>query len=470
MFRVSLLPLAALLSFVFLFSQTTFALEKRVALVIGNSAYKDSPLINPANDARDMASKLTSLGFSVDKLLNANYRQMTKAIQDFGKKLRGENTVGLFYFAGHGVQVNGSNFLLPVSYNIETEADIEFEAVNAARVLSQMESAENNLNLMILDACRNNPFARSFRSSTRGLAKMQAPSGSMILYATSPGDVAADGSGRNGLFTEKLMSMMDKKGLKIYDVFHQTANAVSNASGRQQIPYIEGVILGDFYFNAPVSIMPAAKHTQKNAQSDMASRIELEFWNSVQADPGKEMYQAYIDEYPNGRYVKLAKIKLKHLTRESRQQPSMNTKQKIKPPTSQDKFFNEFYGNNVGRKSTEQAPKNNQKTAPPFSASHSRNRANLGVKIQSLTADIAKALGIAKQGVLVAEVLKDSSAFKAGIKAGDVILQADYKKISQPAELVNIISAKNVSDKVVLLILRDKNRFFVAATLSSRLQ
>lgn len=248
---------------VFILSANGFAApdaQKRVALVIGNSAYQSAPLKNPVNDAADMAGKLTTMGFSVEKLLDADVRQMKQAISRFGRALQQENTVGLFYFAGHGIQIKGQNYLLPIGANIENEADVEFEGVDAARILGQMADANNDLNIVILDACRNNPFARSWRSASRGLAKMSAPKGSLILYATSPGDVAADGAGKNGLFTEKLMQSMDVEGLKVEDIFKQTAIAVSKASDREQVPYIEGVILGDFYFipntqNAP-SVAP----------------------------------------------------------------------------------------------------------------------------------------------------------------------------------------------------------------------
>jgi len=296
-----------------LLMQSSWAVQKRVALVIGNGSYKNVPLKNPKNDASDMAVKLKKLGFQVDKLINADLKHMTRSIQRFGKSLQQKNTVGLFYFAGHGVQMDGSNYLLPVDANIESEADIQFEAVNAARVLQQMERSENNLNLVILDACRNNPFSRSFRSASRGLAKMEAPRGSMILYATSPNNVAADGQGRNGLFTEKLLKIMSQKGLKIEEVFKKTAIAVNTASGQKQSPYIEGFILGDFYFNGNVTNQPSASQNTHSA-TDEVSLTENRFWDEVKADPGIEMYQAYLYEYPNGHYVRIANIKLKKLT------------------------------------------------------------------------------------------------------------------------------------------------------------
>ena len=159
--------------------------ESRTALVIGNGAYKSSPLSNPVNDANDMAAALKKLGFSVRLKINADQRSMERSIREFGKDLR-SGSIGLFYFAGHGLQVHGRNYLIPIGADVGSEADIKYEAVDAGRVLSQMYEAENGLNIIILDACRDNPYARSFRSSEKGLAKMDAPTGSILAYATAP--------------------------------------------------------------------------------------------------------------------------------------------------------------------------------------------------------------------------------------------------------------------------------------------
>jgi hypothetical protein len=224
------------------------AQEKRTALVIGNSDYTDAPLRNPVNDATDMAETLKKLGFSVTLKTNANQRTMEEAIRDFGRSLR-SGGVGLFYFAGHGLQVHGRNYLIPISSNIETESEAKYEAVDAGRVLGQMEDAGNDLNIIILDACRNNPFARSFRSAERGLAKMDAPTGSILAYSTAPGSVAADGVGRNGLYTEKLLKFITSPGIKIEDVFKNVRIEVASSTGKQQIPWESSSLMGDFYFN-----------------------------------------------------------------------------------------------------------------------------------------------------------------------------------------------------------------------------
>jgi len=233
------------------------AQEKRIALVIGNGAYKSAPLRNPVNDAGDIADVLEKLGFSVALKTDADQRSMERAIRDFGKKLR-TGGVGLFYYAGHGIQVKGRNYLIPIGAAIESESDVKYESVDAGRVLGKMEDAGNSLNVIILDACRNNPFGRSFRSSDKGLAKMDAPTGSILAYATAPGSVASDGPGRNGLYTSALLKHMMTAGLTIEKMFKQVRIDVVGDSGKKQVPWESSSLTGDFYFNADraISVVP----------------------------------------------------------------------------------------------------------------------------------------------------------------------------------------------------------------------
>jgi uncharacterized caspase-like protein len=157
--------------------------EQRIALVIGNSAYSSGPLKNPVNDANDMAAMLKKLGFSVTLKQNTKQQEMDESIREFGRQLKRTRGVGLFFYAGHGIQIGGVNYLLPVNAKIEKESDVRFQSVNADMVLAEMENAENGLNLVILDACRDNPYSRSFRNFTRGLAILSnAPSGTFISY------------------------------------------------------------------------------------------------------------------------------------------------------------------------------------------------------------------------------------------------------------------------------------------------
>jgi uncharacterized caspase-like protein len=256
------------------------AQNSRIALVIGNGSYKSSPLKNPLNDANDMADVLRKLGFSVQLKINADQRSMEVSIRTFGKKLR-SGGIGLFYFAGHGLQVDGRNYLIPTGADIESEADVRFEAVDAGRVLAQMEDAENSMNIIILDACRNNPFARSFRSGHKGLAKMDAPVGSILAYSTAPGSVAEDGSGRNGLYTSYILKHIKEPGLKIEDLFKKVRLGVSKESGKKQTPWESSSLMGDFYFSTKrgISVVPVAAGKPPLNESDKvlaAERRQLE--------------------------------------------------------------------------------------------------------------------------------------------------------------------------------------------------
>ncbi len=227
------------------------AATQRVALVIGNSDYDAGPLLNPENDARSMAKALRATDFEVLEHINLeNQADMKRAIREFGRKIQ-NGGVGLFYYAGHGIQVDGKNYLVPTKAQIYAEEEVEYESVDVGFVLSQMEIARNRMNILILDACRNNPFARSWRSSATGLAFINAPAGTLIAYSTAPGSVASDGTGSNGLYTEKLLKQIRRRGLKIEDVFKNVRSDVLNESNRMQTPWESSSLVGDFYFIRP---------------------------------------------------------------------------------------------------------------------------------------------------------------------------------------------------------------------------
>jgi hypothetical protein len=221
----------------------------RVALVIGNAKYASSPLKNPVNDADAMTQALRGAGFDVIEACDLTLEGMKRSVDTFGKKLLEKKGAGLFYYAGHGLQVKGRNYLVPVDAKILNEEDVEYEAMDTGRVLAKMEAARNPMNIVILDACRDNPFARSYRSSSQGLAHMDAPTGTIIAYATSPGSVAADGSGGNGLYTSELVKFMAVPGLKLEDMFKKVRVNVSRASGSRQTPWESSSLVGDFYFS-----------------------------------------------------------------------------------------------------------------------------------------------------------------------------------------------------------------------------
>ena len=248
--------------------------EQRVALVIGNAAYETAPLRNPVNDARAMAKALSELGFDVTERENLVQKDMKREIQYFGQKLL-KGGIGLFYYAGHAVQVNGRNYLIPVGAAIEHEKQVEYEAVDAGSVLSEMDYARNRLNIVILDACRDNPFARSFRSVAQGLASINAPTGSLIAYATAPGSVASDGPGEHGVYTGELIKAIQSPGAKIEDVFKQVRSAVREMTQGKQVPWESSSLEGDFYFKKPVEKPPEKPVETAAPPAEPAEKIAL---------------------------------------------------------------------------------------------------------------------------------------------------------------------------------------------------
>ena len=229
--------------------------ENRIALVIGNGAYNESPLRNPVNDAKAMADVLKAVDFAVNLLTDANRKQIRAAIRKFGEHLQ-KSGVGLFYFAGHGVQVNGKNYLIPVSAEIHDEDEVEDEAVNVGSVLRKMDKAKNRVNILILDACRSNPYERSFRSMNRGLAMIDAPRGTLIEYSTSPGMVADDGTEANSPYTGELLNHIPLEGVEVERVFKGVRGAVIEKTGGRQVPWEASSLVGDFYFRPPVIVVP----------------------------------------------------------------------------------------------------------------------------------------------------------------------------------------------------------------------
>jgi formylglycine-generating enzyme required for sulfatase activity len=237
------------------------AAEPRVALVIGNGNYGAgfSKLPNPPNDAKLVSKALKDAGFEVITVLDADQKAMKRAFVDFGKKLadKGGDAVGLFYYAGHGVQVDGKNYLIPTGASIETQTDVDMEAVNADWVLQQMEFAGNRMNIIILDACRNNPLPGGKRSAEKGLARMDAPRGSFLAYSTAPGATAADGKGTNSPYSQALANAIENTKVPLEQLFRQVRVDVMNATGQDQVPWDSSSLTGEFYFKKPDGSAPA---------------------------------------------------------------------------------------------------------------------------------------------------------------------------------------------------------------------
>ena len=294
--RANIIPVIVILAFsIFPAASYTEGASKRgLALVIGNSAYKSAPLTNPTNDAEDMMTALEDLDFEVIHRSDASQKEMEEAIRDFGKQLR-EFEVGLFYFAGHGIQVDGRNYLIPVDAQIETESDVKYESVDAGRVLGKMEDVENDLNIIILDACRDNPFARSFRTQSYGLAKMDAPKGSLIAYATAPGSVAADGTGRNGIYTKHLLKYMREPGLPIESVLKKVRIDVMEETGDKQVPWESSSLRGDFYFKPKRGIYVASQQTDTDSVEGQA-RLDETIEQQGLIDKARITFQSFSND------------------------------------------------------------------------------------------------------------------------------------------------------------------------------
>ncbi len=277
-------------------AQTT---DQRVALVIGNAAYKSGPLANPVNDARAMAARLRSFGFDVMLKENLKTREIGSTYREFRTKIK-PGTTALVFYAGHGIQVKGQNYFPAIDAEIDSEEDVPLQSLNLGTLLENMEEAKAGVSLVFLDACRDNPFARRFRSASRGLAKVEAASGTLIHYATRPGSVAADGDGKNGTYTEALLTQLNSP-LPVELMLKQVTNTVVAKTKGKQEPWIEGSLRGDFYFNGRVPV------ASEPAGNDRA------FWDSVKDSRYPDEFRAYLDQYPRGLFAALAQTRLKAL-------------------------------------------------------------------------------------------------------------------------------------------------------------
>ena len=289
--------------------------EQRVALVIGNAAYKASPLKNPVNDARAIASQLRSFGFDVTLKENLKTREIGSIYREFRTKIKPGATALVFY-AGHGVQVKGQNYFPAVDAEIDAEEDVPLQSLNLGTLLENMEEAKAAVSLVFLDACRDNPFARRFRSASRGLAKVEAASGTLIHYATKPGSVAADGDGKNGTYTEALLAQLSSP-LPVELMLKQVTNAVVTKTKGKQEPWVEGSLRGDFYFRSPAQTTDTVRPSPVVVAPEMnAAQLEEKFWDDAKAAGNKGAFEAYLTNYPTGRYANLAIANIARLSKD----------------------------------------------------------------------------------------------------------------------------------------------------------
>jgi uncharacterized caspase-like protein len=250
----------------------------RVALVIGNSRYQHlPPLLNPGNDANELGKLLKDIGFSVEPLLDAGKKAMLEAFGDYSARLSKDKGVGLFYFAGHGLQLRWRNYLVPVDAALQSSEDVAKNAIDLSSLLESVGRVRNAMNIVILDACRDNPF-RSDLVTGKGLSQVDAPVGTLLAYATAPGNLASDGDRNNGLYTENLLKEMRAPGAKIEDVFKRVRLSVRRASGGRQIPWESTSLEDDFYFIPPAQVQKASKE-----ERDRQFAEELAIWEKAEA-------------------------------------------------------------------------------------------------------------------------------------------------------------------------------------------
>lgn len=274
---------------------TTTTPQKLIALVIGNANYQLSPLKNPTNDSKDFAAKLKQQGFDVVYRENLKIMQVGSMLREFKSKLT-PGSIALVFYAGHGLQMRGENYFPVVDADIASEEDIPIQSLALHQLMDILEEAKTSTNIVILDACRNNPFERKTRSLSAGLAKVNSPSGTLIAYSTRPGSVAQDGDGRNGLYTEELIKLMDIH-KPIEQVLKQMVSSVKNKSKGRQEPWSEGSLEGDFCFGGC--------QEQENEKTKLLTEIAI--WESVLTSSKIEDYQGYINQFPNGSFVTVAK-------------------------------------------------------------------------------------------------------------------------------------------------------------------
>ncbi|MHA7900760.1 MAG: caspase family protein [Henriciella sp.] len=324
--------------------------ERRVALVIGNAAYQNVPaLANPRNDATDLSEALTLAGFEVVEGLDLSRDQMAATIQEFIDQLDGAST-GFFFYAGHGLQVDGRNYMLPTDLVLRSEADLQLYAIDMNLVLSQMER-DPRVNIIVLDACRDNPFASSMsRSLSRGLAPMETRSvGSLIVYSTQPGAVADDGAGRNSPFTAALLKHARQPGVEIQQMLRRVRGDVIEATDSRQVPWDHSSLTGDVFLIPPAQGVNADEQVVQELQlSD--SQIQLQLWNDAKNSGSIPILEGFLNQFPGSPFATAAQARIRGLEREAEQSgdvvaDAINRQVAYGVVTAEPKEPYEFYAN-----------------------------------------------------------------------------------------------------------------------------
>lgn len=364
-------------------SASVWAAEARVALLIGNSAYKNAPLTAPLNDLKAMRNALTELGFKVTALENVGRESMRKAIRAFIEDLSSSETVSLFYFAGHGLQSKGKNFLIPVDAEVEHEDDIQFQGIDVQYILDKFEEKRNGMNILILDACRSNPFSSRGVRGTSGLAAVDGPPGTLVAFAAAPGKVAIERAGGNGIYTKNILENIRQPGVPVEVIFKRVRTGVITETGGLQVPWENTSLIRDFYFQGA-----QAGSGYKPVHSD----TESEAWQNIEASRNIYDFIGFLRRFPQSRYQSELLDRINAIL------------SKVKP-----------------------APPALQLSELPSLL----NEANAGFWIRPINKYSAEYFGLeAVKGVLVTDVDRGSAAERAGLLPGDILLKVNGRPLN----------------------------------------
>ncbi len=370
---------------------TSVVAERRIALVIGNNAYKKAKLTAPINDARAMTSALTELGFEVVKLEDVGRLAMLRAIRSFVDDLNGSNSVGLFYFAGHGAQSRGKNFLIPVDADIEHEDEIELQSVDLQYMLDKFADMRSGMNILILDACRNNPFARRDVKRASGLAAIDGPPGTLVAFAAAPGQVAREIDGGNGIYTKNVLANIRVPGLPVEEVFKRVRFGVLAETGKLQVPWENTSLVRDFYFRgAPTG------GGYKQAINDS----EAEAWGDVEASRNIYDFIGFLRRFPQSRYQPEIQMRIN----------SILAKLKPVPPTIQVSELPALL-----------------------------NESEAGFSMRPLNSYSAQYFGLSEsKGVIVTDIERGSTADRAGLTPGDILLRVNGRSVNGIEDVMSL--------------------------------
>jgi signal transduction histidine kinase len=308
----------------------------RLALIIGNSSYREAPLVNPASDARAVGALFTQAGFSVDSRLDATRGDMMAAIERFGAAVkRSETKLVVFYYAGHGAQLDWRNYLLPVDAVVQKQDDLKQRCIDLGLLLGQFSAAKDKTFVVILDACRNNPFGSAYRPEQKGLSQFDAPVGSLLAYATAPGNVASDGNGQNGLYTENLVRELGRRDTRIEDALKRVRLNVRLASHGEQIPWETTSLESDVFI--------FSEGRKKLSESELEQLVEADVteWARIKSSKKIDDWVGYLRSFPNGHFAEIAQMRLARLLAEDERLAAEKRKREEKQRLEQERIERE---------------------------------------------------------------------------------------------------------------------------------